>query len=59
MKLSAPKEIVWWIALVLTVVGLLMVITALIPNPLVGIPAFWFAFVPSVLLLLATLLKGL
>lgn len=57
MKLSAPKVVSWGIALVLAVVGLLGqmgVITAV-----GGATAFWLVFVAAVLLLLASLFKGL
>jgi hypothetical protein len=56
MRLSAPKNITWLIALVLAVIGLLAqlnVIAALYGS------RFWWAFAAAVLLLLATWLKGL
>ncbi len=56
MKLSAPKQITWWVALVLAVVGLvaqLGVISAIATY------AFWIVFVAAVLLLLATYFPGL
>lgn len=55
MKLSAPKQIVFWIAVALAVVALLMVLGVL--N--VGfIEAVWVALVAFVLLALGNLLKG-
>jgi len=56
MKLSAPKIITWWIAVVLGVLGFLgkyAVVAALAPY------AFWLVAAGLVLLVLATLLKGL
>ena len=57
MKLSAPKAIVWWLALILAVVSILTVLNI--------VPAFWasqsFCLMATsyALLLLGTLLKGL
>lgn len=56
MKLSAPKTITWWIAVVLGVLG---VLSTLIQIPLVSGYSFLFVAVGFVLLALATLLKGL
>jgi len=56
MKLSAPKQITWIIALVLAVIGLIGV---LVTIPFITEYAFWFEFVAAVLLLLATWLEGL
>jgi hypothetical protein len=56
MKLTPPKVITWWIALILGVLGLLGhlgVIAALSPY------AFWLMTVGLALLLLATLIKDL
>lgn len=56
MKLSAPKNYTWIIALILAVLGLLGelgVIAALASF------AFWLALVAAALLLLATFVKGL
>lgn len=56
MKLNAPKVITWWIAVVLGVLGLLGhfgVIAALSPY------AFWLVTIGLIVLVLATLLKGL
>ncbi len=56
MKLSAPKQATWFIALVLAVLGLLgytKVIAALSPY------SFWLALIAAALLLLATIVKGL
>lgn len=56
MRLSAPKEIVWWIAVILGVLGIL---ASFISLPFVSDNAFWFVAIGFVLLALATLLKGL
>jgi hypothetical protein len=56
MKLSAPKNITWIIALVLAVLGL---IGFLVTVPFLTTFAFWFEFVAAVLLLLATWMEGL
>ena len=56
MKLSAPKTITWWIAVVLGVLGILGSFMSL---PLVSANAFWFVAVGFILLALATFLKDL
>ena len=56
MKLSRPKQITWWIAVALGVLGLLGhwgVVAALSPY------AFWLVTAGLVLLVLATLLRDL
>lgn len=56
MRLSAPKQITWFIALALAVLALLGhagVIAALAPY------AIWLALIAAGLLLLATLLRDL
>jgi len=56
MDLNAPKVITWWIAVVLAVIGL---IAQLVAIPVLSGLAFWIVLVAAVLLILATLLKGL
>lgn len=56
MKLSAPKNITWLIAVVVGVLGILGTLTSI---PFVSDNSFWFVAVGFVLLALATLLKGL
>jgi hypothetical protein len=56
MKLQAPKNITFWIALILAVLGLLGQITTI---PFVTAYAFWFEFVAFVLLVLGLFIKGL
>ena len=59
MKLSAPKVITWVVALVVGVIGILIHVGSL---SIVAVPfglGFWLVVVAFVLLLLATLMKGL
>ena len=56
MKLSAPKTVTWWIAVILGVLGILGSVVAL---PLVSANAIWFVSVAFILLAVATFLKGL
>jgi hypothetical protein len=56
MKLSAPKQITWIIAVVLGVLGLLGTVTAI---PVASANAFWFVGIGFALLAVATLLDGL
>ena len=56
MKLSAPKQITWFIALALAVIALLgqtAVVAPLTPY------SFWLALIAAALLLLATMVDGL
>ena len=56
MKLSAPKVITWWVALVLAVLGL---IASLVTIPVLSGFAFWLVLIAAALLLLATAIEGL
>ncbi len=56
MKLSKPKNITWWIAVIVGVVG---IIANLITIPVLSGIAFWLVAVAFVLLALATYFKGL
>ena len=59
MKLSAPKVITWVVALIVGVIGILIHVGSL---SIVVVPyglGFWLVVVAFVLLLVATLLKGL
>ncbi len=56
MKLTPPKVITWWIAVILGVLGLL---GHLITIPFVSTYAIWFVIVGLALLALASLIKGL
>ena len=57
MKLSAPKQITWIVALILGVVGILANLAS-IPaiTPAIG---FWLLVVGWALLLIATITRGL
>jgi hypothetical protein len=55
MKLTPPKTITFWIAVVLGFLGLLVFLGA-IPAFL---PAFWLVFIGLALLAIALLVKGL
>jgi hypothetical protein len=56
MKLSAPKQVTWIVALVLAVVG---VIASLVTIPVLTGLAFWIVVVAAVILLVATFIPGL
>jgi hypothetical protein len=56
MKLSAPQVITWWIALIVGVIG---IIAHLVTIPVLTGFSFWLVAIAFVLLILATLLKGL
>jgi hypothetical protein len=56
MKLTPPKMITFWIAIVLALLGLLSHIGILAVLP---IAAFWLLFIGFVLLVLGLLVKGL
>ena len=56
MKLSAPKNVTWIIAVVLGVLGLLGTFTAI---PVVSANAFWFVFIGFAILAVATFVDGL
>ncbi len=56
MSLSAPKQVTWWIALIVGVVGIVASLTTI---PVLSAYAFWLVVIAFVLLLLASLLKGL
>jgi hypothetical protein len=56
MKLNAPKNITWWIAVV---VGVLGILGSFVELPLVSTYSFLFVVIGFVLLALGTFLKGL
>ena len=56
MKLSAPKQITWWVAVALVVIG---VIAQLVTIPVLTGLAFWIVAVAAVLLLAASFLPKL
>ena len=56
MKLSAPKQITFWIAVVVAVVG---VIATLVTLPVLSPIAIWVVAIGFVILALGNLLEGL
>ena len=56
MQLNAPKQIVWLVAVILGVVGL---VSYFITIPGLSANAFWLVTVGFVILALGTFLKGL
>ncbi|MBN1219113.1 MAG: hypothetical protein JXM69_09295 [Anaerolineae bacterium] len=56
MQLSAPKQITWWIAVIVAVVGL---IAALVTIPVLSGIAFWLVVIGFVVLLLGTIVSGM
>jgi heme A synthase len=56
MKLSKPKVITWWIAVILGVLGILATLGTI---PVLSGYAFWLVVAGFVLLALGTLLRGL
>jgi hypothetical protein len=57
MQLSAPKQITWWIAVVLGVLGLVGIFVPTLP--ILGAYAVWLVVIGFLLLALATLLPNL
>jgi hypothetical protein len=55
MKLSPPKNVTFWVAVVLAVLGLLGAIGVSVLSPF----AFWLVLIGFVLLALGNLVKGL
>jgi len=56
MKLSAPKQNTWWIAVVIGAVG---IVAKFVAIPFLSAYAFWLVVIAFILLALATYLKGL
>jgi len=56
MQLSAPKQITWWVALALVVIG---IIAQLVTIPVLSGLAFWIVAVAAVLLLVAAFIPNL
>jgi hypothetical protein len=55
MKLNAPTQIVWVIALILGILGILGTLTDI---PIVTEYNFWFVVIAWLLLIIATVAKG-
>ncbi|MCL2214767.1 MAG: hypothetical protein FWC06_06090 [Treponema sp.] len=58
MKLSAPKQIVFLISVILIIVGVVIQLTGIIPFAVIGGLGFWLVFAGGALLSLGVLLKG-
>lgn len=56
MKLNAPKQLTWWISILLGAVGVVGYFVAL---PFITVYAFWILLAGLVLLALGCFLKGL
>ena len=56
MKLSAPKQMTFWVAVIIGLVGL---VASFVPIPVISPFAFWVVVVGFVILALANLLEGL
>lgn len=56
MKLSAPKTLTWWVAVL---VGGLGILAKFVLLPYLTINAFWLVAVGFVLLVIATFFKGI
>ena len=56
MRLSAPKQVTWFIALALALLALLGQVGTVAS---LSTYAFWLALIAAALLLLATMVKGL
>ena len=54
--LSAPKNLTWWIALILAVLGIIFHFVSFSPLSQFS---FWLILASAVLLLIATIFKGL
>jgi len=56
MELSAPKQLTWWVAVIVGAVGIL---AYLVTIPVLSGFAFWLVAIGFVLLAVATAVKGL
>jgi hypothetical protein len=56
LKLSRPKDVTWWIAVIVGVIGIL---AALVKIPVISPYAIWFIAFAFILLALATYFKNL
>jgi hypothetical protein len=55
MRLSAPKQITFWIAVILAVLGLLSSVVAI---PVLSGMAFWLVVIGFIILALGNLIEG-
>jgi threonine/homoserine/homoserine lactone efflux protein len=56
MKLSEPKQITFWIALIVAIVG---VLASLVTIPVLSGIAFWLVVIAFIILAAGNLMKGL
>jgi len=56
MKFNAPKQVTWWIAVVIGVVG---IIAALVAIPVLSAYAFWLVAIGFIVLALATVIPNM
>ena len=56
MNLSAPKQVTFWVAVVIGLVGL---VASFVPIPVLSPLAFWIVVLGFVILVLGNLLQGL
>jgi uncharacterized membrane protein HdeD (DUF308 family) len=56
MRFSAPKQITWWIAVVIGVLGIL---ASLVTIPVLSGFAFWLVAIGFALLAVATVTEGM
>ena len=56
MKFSAPKQVTWWIAVVIGVLGIL---ASLVTIPVLSGFAFWLVVIGFALLAVATVVEGM
>ena len=57
MKTSAPKNVTWWVCLVLGVLGVLANIASI--PVITAVLGFWLVVIGLAVLLIATITKGL
>jgi len=58
MKTNAPQLVTWWIALILGVLGIVTQLE-IVSIPVFAGYGFWLVTIAFVILVLATILKGL
>jgi uncharacterized membrane protein HdeD (DUF308 family) len=56
MQFNAPKQITWWIAVVVGVIG---IIASLVAIPVLSAYAFWLVVIAFVVLALATVIPNM
>lgn len=60
MRLTPPKKIVWWLSVILGLVGIILEVVSMVTAMgVLSIVGFWVVVIALVLLILSTALKGL